>query len=44
MCDIAAIVETGVRNEDLLAVVEDSVSIARHSVDALEAVAEAEFL
>jgi hypothetical protein len=44
MCDIAVIVETGVRNEDLLAVVEDSVSVARHGIDTLKAVAEADFL
>jgi hypothetical protein len=44
MCRVALSVEAGVRNEDLFAVVENGISIARLCVDALNAVPKAEFL
>lgn len=44
MCRAALIVDPGVRNENLFAVVENGVSVAGLCVDALDAVSKTEFL
>jgi hypothetical protein len=44
MCRVTLIVDTRVRNEDLVAMVENGVSVARLCVDAFDAVSKAKFL